>query len=381
MTELQIQPVQTDTDLQAFVTFPWGVYKDDPYWVPPLIGERMEFLDPEESPFFEHGRGTYFLAKREGRIVGTIAAFTNDLYNEVHEHNKGWFGFFEVLDDPDAAALLLSTAEGWAREAGHDSIVGPAQFSTNDELGLLVDGFQDSPRILMTYNPARYSGYLADEGFEKAMDLWAYSVRVEGYLSRIPSKLVRVVDKIRARRNWVVRKIDMKRFDQEVEFVKYIYNRSWERNWGFVPFTDAEVNLLAANLKQIIDPDLVVMVEADGEPIGFGLSLPDLNEPLLKAYPRPGTPEAWTMMKLLWNWKVRRKMTWLRVFALGVLPEYRGQGVDALMYMETARRAVQKGYKWAEMSWILEDNLMMNRSIQLLGGEVYKTYRMYEKSL
>ncbi len=381
MADLEIQSVKDRSDLKTFVTFPWKVYREDPYWVPPLISERLEFLDTEESPFFEHGRATYFMAKRRGEVVGTIGAFTNDRYNEFHEENKGWFGFFEVLEDAEAAALLLSTAEDWAREAGHESVVGPAQFSTNDELGLLIDGFEDPPRILMTYNPPRYSAYLQDAGYEKAMDLWAYSVRVDGYLERIPPKLVRVVDKIRKRRNWVVRTIDMRNFDQEVEFVKYIYNRSWERNWGFVPFTDSEVNALAANLKQIIDPDLVVMVEAEGEPIGFGLSLPDLNEPLLRAYPRPGKPETLTMMKLLWNWKVRRKLTWLRVFALGVLPEYRGQGVDALMYMETARNAVRKGYKWAEMSWILENNLMMNRSIELLGGEVYKTYRMYEKRL
>lgn len=381
MTDLQIHEVQNKDDLEAFIAFPWQVYAGDPYWVPPLIGERKEFLDPDESPFFQHGSGRYFIARRGDMNVGTIAAFTNDRYNEFHDHNKGWFGFFEVLDDPHAAALLLDTAMDWAKDAGHKSIVGPAQFSTNDELGLLVDGFDDSPRILMTYNPPRYASYFASAGFDKAMDLWAYAVRVEGYLDRIPAKLVRVTEKIRARRKWVVRRIDMHRFDEEVEFVKHIYNRSWERNWGFVPFTDAEIDVLAANLKQIIDPDLVVMVEKDGEPIGFGLSLPDLNEPLLKAYPRPGVPEAWTMLKLLWYWKVRRRVRWLRVFALGVLPEYRGRGVDALMYLETARKAVQKGYEWAEMSWILENNVMMNRSIEMLGGEVYKTYRMYEKSL
>jgi GNAT superfamily N-acetyltransferase len=381
MSDLQIQEVQSAADLEQFITFPWQVYAGDPYWVPPLIGERKEFLDPDESPFFEHGRGRYFFARRGARNVGTIAAFTNDRYNEFHEHNKGWFGFFEVMDDPEAAALLLETAIDWARSAGHESIVGPAQFSTNDELGLLVDGFEDAPRILMTYNPPRYATYLTRAGFGKAMDLWAYSVQVEGYMDRVPAKLIRVTEKIKARRKWVVRTIDMRRFDEEVEFVKHIYNRSWERNWGFVPFTDAEIDMLAANLKQIIDPDLVVMVEKGGEPIGFGLSLPDLNEPLRKAYPRPGVPETWTMLKLLWHWKVRRQVRWLRVFALGVLPEYRGRGVDALMYLETAKRAVQKGYQRAEMSWILENNVMMNRAIEMLGGQIYKTYRMYEKDL
>jgi GNAT superfamily N-acetyltransferase len=173
----------------------------------------------------------------------------------------------------------------------------------------------------------------------------------------------------------------MKHFDEEVEKVKVIYNKSWERNWGFVPMTEPEFDKMAADMKSIIDPELVVIVERDGEAVGFGLTLPDLNQPLLKAYPRPGEWEVLTMAKLLWNWKVIGKLRWLRVFALGVLPEYRGQGVDALMYIETARRALPKGYEMGEMSWILENNDMMNRAIVALGGEIYKTYRVYQKTL
>jgi GNAT superfamily N-acetyltransferase len=164
-----------------------------------------------------------------------------------------------------------------------------------------------------------------------------------------------------------------------VEKVKQIYNKSWERNWGFVPFTDSEIDRFAKNLKTILDPETVFLVEIDGEAVGFGLSLPDLNQPLRLAYPRPSTIEALTMLKLVWHWKVRRRVDWLRVIALGVIPEYRGSGVDALMYIETAKDALRKGYKFAEMSWILENNEMMKRSIELLGGKVYKTYRMYQR--
>jgi GNAT superfamily N-acetyltransferase len=381
MGELRVTSVQDQRDLMAFITLPWEVYRGDPYWVPPPISERVAFLDRQQSPFFEHARAEYFLARRGERVVGTIAAFTNDLYNQFHETNVGFFGFFEVLDDSEAAAALLETAVDWARHAGHTSILGPEQFSTNDELGLLVDGFQDTPRILMTYNPPRYATYLERAGFTKAMDLWAYSLSLEEYLANQPKKLFRVTDKVLQRGHLHVRSVDMKHFDEEVAHVKEIYNRSWEKNWGFVPMTDAEFDRLAEQMRQLIDPDLVVVVEHDGQVVGFGLTLPDVNQPLHLAYPRPGKPEALMMLQLAWHWKVRRKVDWIRVFALGVLPEYRAQGVDALMYLETAKRAIAKGYGVAEMSWILENNDMMNRGIRMMGGKVYKTYRIFQKPL
>lgn len=381
MAELQISKVLNNDDLMDFIHFPWEVYRDDPYWVPPLISERREFLDPEHNPFFQHARAEYFLAHRGSKVVGTISAFTNDLYNEFQGVNTGFFGFFEVLDDADAASALLSTAEDWAREAGHESILGPAQFSTNDEVGMLVDGFDDTPRILMTYNPPRYPGFLEVAGYQKAMDLWAYVLRLENFMQNIPPKLLRVTENVQKRRNLRVRTIDMRNFGQEVERFKRVYNSSWERNWGFVPMTDPEIDRLAEQLKPILDPDVVIMAEHEGEVVGVSLSLPDLNQPLRKAYPRPGTSETLTTLKLLWHWKVRRRVDWLRGFALGVLPEFRGLGVDALMYLETAKNAAHKGYRWVEMSWILENNDMMNRLIRLFGGEIYKTHRMYEKRL
>lgn len=381
MVPVQVSPVRTDADLMRFIQLPWQVYRGNPYWVPPLIAERLSFLDRVRSPFFQHARAEYFLARRGDQVVGTIAAFTNDLYNQFQQVNTGFFGFFEVLDDPEAAAALLSTAESWARQAGHATILGPAQFSTNDEVGLLVDGFNDAPRILMTYNPPRYLGYLESAGFKTAMNLWAYSLAIADFVRDKPEKLDRVAAKVLERGKLRVRRINMKRFDHEVEFVKKIYNTSWERNWGFVPMTDLEFDRMAEQLKPMIDPDLVIVVECEGEPVGFGLTFPDLNEPLRLAYPRPSTPEAWTMLKMLWHWKVRRRHDWLRVFALGVLPEFRGKGVDGLMYLETAKAAVPKGYKYAEMSWILENNEMMNRAIRSLGGTVYKTYRLYEKAV
>ena len=381
MPEVQISPVRSESELMTFIRFPWEVYRGDPYWVPPLISERRSFLDRARSPFFQHARAEYFLARRGEKVVGTIAAFTNDLYNQFQQVNTGFFGFFEVLDDPQAAAALLATAEMWARQAGHTTILGPAQFSTNDEVGLLVDGFQDAPRILMTYNPPRYMTYLDSAGYRTAMNLWAYRLAIAEFVRNKPEKLERVAAKVLDRGGLTVRRLDMRRFDQELEAVKKIYNRSWERNWGFVPMTDAEFDRLAEQMKPLLDPDLVIFVEHQGETVGFGLTVPDVSEPLRLAYPRPSEPEAFTMLKLMWHWKVRRRHDWLRVIALGVLPEFRGKGVDGLMYLETAKAAVPKGYKFAEMSWILENNEMMNRAIRSLGGTVYKTYRVYEKAL
>jgi hypothetical protein len=381
MADLKIQKVASQDELERFIHFPWMVYKDDPYWVPPLISERKEFLSPEHNPFFEHASADYFLALRGDQVVGTIAAISNENYNNFQGTNVGFFGFFEVLEDPEAAKALLEKAEQWVKEAGHDTVIGPAQFSSNDELGLLIDGYDDRPRILMTYNPPRYQTYLEANGYRKAMDLWAYSMPVAEFVANTPQKLIRVVEKIRKRRNLTVRTLDMSRYDEEVRAFKHIYNTSWEKNWGFVPFTDPEMDLMAKQMKQIIDPDLVILVESEGKIIGGSISLPDLNQPLRKAYPRPGTPEFITMLKLLYHWKLGGRLDWIRVFALGVLPEYRGTGVDALMYMETAKNAIPKGFKYAEMSWILESNDMMNRAIQMLGGKVYKTYRMYEKDV
>lgn len=381
MSEVTIRTMKTPSEREVFITFPWEVYKDNPYWVPPLINERKHFLDPEKNPFFDHAKAEYFMAFRGDQPVGTIAAFTNMAYNEFQDLNVGFFGFFEVLDDREGAHALLRAAEDWTRKAGHDAIMGPAQFSTNDEAFLLIDGFDDPPRALMTYNPPYYQALIESAGFPKAMDVWAYSINVHDFIQQMPEKLERVVQKVKEKGRFHIRPVQIKDWDREVERVKKIYHGSWERNWGFVPFTDAEFDQFTDNLKPILDPDLTLVVEVDGEAVGFSLSIPDLNQPLLLAYPRKSVPEPFTMLKLLWHWKVRKQIDWLRVVALGVLPEFRARGLDALMYLETAKRAAPKGYKWAEMSWILENNMMMNRAIQMLGGEVYKTYRMYEKKL
>ena len=381
--KLTIQPVHTPEETREFIHFQWEVYRDDPNWVPPLISERVHFLDKKGHPFHEHADVELFMARRDGKPVGTIAAIVNHRHNEVHEDKVGFFGYFEVLQDREAAEALLEAAGNWVREHGMTVIRGPETFSQNEEAGLLVDGWNGPPVIMMTYNPRYYVDFIEGAGFYKAMDLLAYMVDIYKYGSHgenLPPKLLRVVEKLKKRGGFTVRQVDMRNFDEEVLRVKKIYNAAWQKNWGFVPMTEAEMDHLAASLKQMVDPRLIWIAEKDGETIGMLLNLPDLNQALLKAYPRPGVPEWWTMAKFFWHWKVRGSVTTLRGLVGGVLEEYRGLGVMAVMTVEAARAALPH-YRQCELSWILENNTMTRRDCEMLGGYVYRTYRLYEKAL
>ncbi|GIV96233.1 MAG: hypothetical protein KatS3mg057_0890 [Herpetosiphonaceae bacterium] len=379
---LRIVPVHTPSDRMRFIKFPWKVYRGrerDPYWVPPLIFERKRFFDPLKNPFFEHAEVQLFLAERDGETVGTIAAIINHSHNEFHNEQAGFFGCFEVLDDPEAACALLDTAVSWVAARGMTIIRGPANFSTNDECGLLIDGFDSPPVVMMTYNPPRYVEYIERFGFRKAMDLYAYIVEQENANLRRsdgrPSKFVRVAEAARQQSGVTFRKVRMHEFDLEVDRAWQVYNRAWERNWGFVPMTKAEFYKLAHGLKSFLDPDLLFVAEDNGEPVGISVSLPDINIPLLHMNGRL-LPFGWA--RFLW-W--RRKISTIRVMIMGVVPEYRGRGIDAVFYYDTFRIGTSKGYNRAEMSWILESNVQMNRILRSFGGRVYKTYRMYELPL
>ena len=386
------------SERKRFIKVPWKIYRGDPYWVPPLISERMEFLDPRKNPSFEHIDAAFFLAEGyvpmtqvaspqpglplavgSEQVLGSIAAFINHRHNEFHNEQIGFFGFFETVNDYEVAEALLQTACDWVRAQGMTAIRGPANFSSNDDAyGMLVKGFNARPVVLMSYNPPYYPEMVERFGFEKAMDLWAWhadATRFGKNAENLPPKLVRVVEKVRQRTNVRVRKINLKDWDAEVERVKKVYNSAWELNWGFVPLTDAEMDHLAAGLRQILDPDVIFMAEVDGEPVGFSLPLPDMCIPLQHMNGRL-FPIGW--LKFLWY---RRKIDWLRIFALGVIKEYRGRGIDALLYYETAKAAIAKGYRHVEMSWILETNDMMNRAIKMFGAEVYKVYRIYQMPL
>jgi GNAT superfamily N-acetyltransferase len=386
--QIQIQECKTAAERLRFIQFWWEPYKRNPYWVPPLVNERQEFLDPAKNPFFQHGRAAYFLATRQGEPVGTIGAHVNDQHNQFHGENIGFFGFFECVNDYAVAEALFKTASDWCKSQGVSAMRGPASFSSNDDgYGFLLDGFDDSPRVLMSYTPPYYVEFAERFGFRKAMDLYAYALDVASFgsqVDKLSSKLARIVPKIRERLGLTIRTVDMSRFDEEVARVKSVYNSAWERNWGFVPMTEAEFDHLAKGMKDILDPRVVFIAEKEGKFVGFSLSLPDVNQALLAAHPSPNpNPLVYNLMlaRMMWHWKVAKKVNWLRVFAMGVVEEYRSIGIAPIFYYETAKAAIPAGYTHGEMSWILENNVMMNRDIQTLGGTVYKTYRLVEKPL
>jgi hypothetical protein len=381
--QLTIHTVNTPKEKLAFIHFQWDVYRDDPYWVPPIISERVHFLDQTSHPFYEHADVALFMARRDEKPVGTIAAIINHRHNEVHQEKVGFFGYFEVLQDQEAAEALLETACNWVRDQGMTAIRGPETFSLNEEAGLLVDGWNGTPVIMMTYNPRYYVDFIEGAGFYKAKDLLAYMIDIYQFGPRgkyLPPKLLRVVEKLKKRGRFIVRPASLRDFDQEVLRVKKIYNAAWEKNWGFIQLTDAEIDHWAADLKKIVDPKLIWMAEKKGEIIGMLLTLPDVNQALHKAYPHPDVPEWWTMIKLFWYWKIRRCVTTVRGLIGGVLEEHRGTGAMAAMIVETARMALPR-YRQCELSWILEDNKMTRRECEMLGGRVYRTYRIYEKKL
>ncbi|MFZ0545092.1 MAG: GNAT family N-acetyltransferase [Candidatus Promineifilaceae bacterium] len=382
---LEIELVSSDKQLKEFIKVPWAVYKDDPTWVPFLYFERVDFFDKNKNPFFEHAEADYFIARRDGRPVGTIAAILNHRHNEFHEENVAHFGVFEVMNDPEAAAALLQTACDWAKERGTDRILGPFNLSTNDECGLLIEGFDDPPMILMTYNPPYYMDFLETAGFHKAMDLYAWLRDGEALAAEggVPEKLVRVINKVKDRYGLTVRQLNRSDWDHEVEGVKAVYNDAWLKNWGFVPMTDGEINRLAEGLKPIVDEQIAFMVEKDGKPVGFSLTLPDISQLLHQFHPGPSLLSSYAAIaRVLFTLRFNKtKVNRARVIAFGVKEDYRVRGVDGLMLYETAKRAAPNGYKWLEASWILETNDKMNQTIELFGAHIYKKYRIYEKQL
>lgn len=368
---LRVERVESRADLRAFLRLPWHIYRDDPHWVPPLLVEQRRLLDRHKHPFHRHAEVDYFLARRGARVVGRIAAIVNHRHIEFHQEPVGFFGFFECTDDPAAANALLSTAEEWLRARAMQAMRGPMNFSTNEECGLLVDGFDTAPMIMMTHNPPYYERLLEGAGLRRAKEMYAYLLAD----IREPDRLMRGVTRLAERSPALVRPIRMKELKREIERVREVYNSAWERNWGFVPMTEAEFDDMARQMKQIVDPELCLIAEVDGEPVGFALALPDFNQAIRHT---DGRLLPFGIVKLLWH---ARRIDQVRVITLGVKPEYRRHGLDAMMMLRQYRRALELGYRRSEASWILEDNLPMRRILERLGWDIYKTYRIYEKSL
>jgi len=371
-TEIKVERVRNRDALVKFVKFQWKTYQGDPHWVAPLFMERMDFLDPRRNPFFDHATVELYLAYRHGQIVGRIAAVDDRNYNAFHESKVAAFGLFESIDDPDVAQALLARVEEFARERGLTSVMGPASFSSNYEFGLLVEGFDRDPAIMMPYNPSYYQGLIEGAGYQKAKDLWAFDIDIAVDPNE---KVTRIAEKIREREGVVIRSVDIKDFEGELARIKTVYNAAWEKNWGFVPFTDAEFEHLGRDMKAIVKPELLLIAEVKGKPVAFSMTLPNANEVLKRLN---GRLFPFGILKALYY---GNKIKSARLVTLGIVAGYRRRGLDSILTLETLRAARKIGYTRGEISWTLEDNHLVNRAIMAFGSKRSKTYRVFEKAL
>ncbi|MEE8369679.1 MAG: hypothetical protein V3S00_02800 [Dehalococcoidia bacterium] len=371
-----VTPVDGKGDLDAFIKLPWRLYAGDPNWVPPLLRLLREQFSPHHNPFFQHADVQLFLARRDGQVVGRLSAQIDHEHNRYHKEQTGFFGFFEVTNDPEVTAALLGTAEEWLRQRGMDRVRGPLSFSLNGEAGLLIDGFDSPPQIMMPYNPPYYLDLLEHCGYVKVQDLFAWRWERQP----VPEGPARMVKELREMPEVKVRKVDMRRFDEEVHTILDLFNEAWSENWGFVPATEAEAKQMANNLKMIANPKVIPFVEIDGQPAGVALSVPNFNEVI---HDLNGRLFPFGFIKLLWRLKVRHPKSG-RLILLGVKKEFRTRRYAALAYLlcdEIYRGATASGYDWAEFSWTLEENKIINSLIAKIGCRHYKTYRIYEKEL
>ncbi len=370
MESITIRIIRSKKDLLKFIKFQFSIYKNNDYWVPPLIAERKKILDRNKNPFFKHAEAEYFIAEKNGRIVGRIAAIKNDLHNSTHNDKVGFFGFFECINDQEVANKLFDTARAWLKEKGLVYMRGPANPSSNDEYGMLLEGFDDSPRILMPYNPPYYLELCSNYGFNKAKDLYAYKLENNKVVSS--EKVARVAEIARKRSGIKITQLDMKNFDKELEKVKYVYNKAWEPNYGFVPMTDEEIDAMAKDLKPLVEPSLVLFGTIADELVGFAFVMLDYNQ-ILKTM--NGRLFPFQFLKLFTQ---KKKITWSRILTLGLIPKYQKKGLDAVFYWEIVNRAANIGIYLGEASWVLEDNDMMNRGAAAMNGTLYKKYRIFE---
>ncbi|MDA8104036.1 MAG: hypothetical protein M0Z71_01520 [Nitrospiraceae bacterium] len=363
-----IEVIEVREPLDDFIKLPFSLYAGDPLFVPQLTGEMRTHFSAA-NPFFKHTSAKFFLARKDGRPAGRIISFVNRVHNEFHREKTGFFGFFESVRERDVAAALFGKAESHLRGEGMDAIRGPMNFSTNEECGFLLEGFDESPIIMMPYNPPYYNELAEACGFMKVKDLYAYIYHIR---ERLPEKVHRVAA-IAEKRGISVRHINMKNFRSDMMIFKKVYHSAWEKNWGFVPMTDEELEYAAGRLKQIIIPEMTLIAEEDSRPIGFMGLVPDFNF-VLKYMGGKMNPVS--VVKAVYY---SRKIKDLRTMLLGVKKEFRNKGVEALLFREGFEPV--KKYKRVEFSWILEDNIPVQRTIEMLGGELYKRYRIYEKKL
>lgn len=368
-----IRPVLTAKELREFIMLPFRLYKDDPNWVAPLIGEQKKFFNPQKNPYYKHSEVLLYIAIRDGRTVGRISAQTNVEHNKEHHDNIGFFGFFECEDDQETANALFDAALEWNRYRGKTAMRGPMNFSVNQECGLLIDGFDTPPMVMMRHDLPYYQKLYENHGLVKVMDLYAFLAE----RTEMPPRVAKAAELIAKRSNVSIRSLskNKKQLRKDIETVFQIYTKAWEYNWGNVPMTEAEFEAIVDELLPIADPDLVFIAEIDGKPAGFSLGMPNYNEVLQVMH---GRINPITLVKAYF---AKKKITSARVITMGVIKEFQGRGIDTLFYYHQYKNGLPKHFYRGEFSWVLENNTMMIRVAEMLGARIYKTYRLYDQEI
>jgi len=369
----KIIPVSNKKELAKFIDFPHDLYKDDPYYVPELFIAQRDLLTTH--PFHKHSQLQPFLAYDGDKIVGRIAAINNANHNQFNKTNDGFFGFFDCINDAEVSGLLFDAAIKWLKEKKLDKIVGPVNPSTNETCGLLVQGFDSSPMVMMTYNPPYYIDLVEKAGLKKQVDLLAWHWDKTSYNDKSVQLLDKLQDRLK-RSDITIRKVNLKKFKEEAAALREVYNTAWDKNMGFFPMTNEEFDYTAKDLKMILDPDFCLLAEQHGKIVGFGVAIPDINA-ILKTIKR-GRLLPTGLFKLLFG---KSKIKGIRIMLLGVVDGYRKMGIEAVLYGNIIKEYRRKGLEYAEASWTLENNDMVNRAIEAIGGDPYKKYRIYEKAI
>ena len=371
---IEVRPVVSRRDLREFLALPFRLHSNAPQWCPPLLIERRFYLSRRFNPFFKHGDAQLFLAERDGRVVGRISAQYDDNFNSYHDAKWGWFGFLEAEDDQEAMDGLLAAAEAWLRERGMERMVGPADFTMNEESGIVIEGHDLPAFIRQPWQPPYYQRLAEGAGLAKAMDLYMWNLEVQDR-SKVLPVMFELADKVGSEHGITLRNMSRRRLRSEMDGFAEVYNAAWSRNWGFVPYGKEDLDAYALELQLVYERDWFMVAEQAGKTVGIAISVPDLAPVMRKANGR--------LLPFVWWWLRRRSiMHRVRVGFLGIHPEYQHTGVAAKFYVEhfdvAGRHPRIHG---GEMGWILETNEAMNRGMEMMGGRVVKRYRMYERLL
>jgi GNAT superfamily N-acetyltransferase len=374
MSSLTIKEVLTSRQRLSFIKMPWRIYRGDPHWVPPLIAEQREFLNPRKGVFFDHGEARLFLAHRAGETVGRISAHINSVHDEMYGQEKGFFGFFECVNDQETANALFKKAADYAASRGRRMLEGPLSFGIYDEVGILVKGFDNDPYVMNVHNPPYYRELLENAGFEKSVDWYAYRGLLKDYVN-LDKRLFRLMERTFERSGIEIRACRENKIPEEAEIVRRIFHSAWERNWGHVPFTEGEWKRMVKALKAIVVPELTLIAEKDGQPVGFTLTAYDANETVKKLN---GRLFPFGFIGLLISLKKTKR---IRFILMGIMEEFRSRGIENALMLMVARRAFELGFEEIEMSLIVETNQPMVGAMKHFPVDISKVYRIYQKEI